>query len=74
MQRVLEFYDIEVLANCFTYTGYVPTENKYYQFVIWKNRNDIKELCKHLLRGIYLVGFNNEGYDYPVIHHILNHY
>lgn len=20
------------------------------------------------------MGFNNEGYDYPVIHHILNHY
>ena len=21
-----------------------------------------------------MVGFNNEGYDYPVLHHILNHY
>lgn len=31
---ILEIYDIEVLANCFTYTGYVPSENKYYQFVI----------------------------------------
>jgi hypothetical protein len=27
-----------------------------------------------LLRGIYGVGFNNEGYDYPVLHHIINHY
>ena len=31
---VLEIYDIEVLVNCFTYTGYVPSEDKYYQFVI----------------------------------------
>lgn len=31
---ILEIYDIEVLTNCFTYTGYVPSENKYYQFVI----------------------------------------
>lgn len=34
MSRKLEIYDIEVLANCFTYTGYVPEEDKYYQFVI----------------------------------------
>lgn len=34
MSRVLEIYDIEVLSNCFTYTGYVPSEDKYYQFVI----------------------------------------
>ena len=74
MSRVLEIYDIEVLSNCFTYTGYVPSEDKYYQFVIWRNRNDITDLCNHLLRGIYGVGFNNEGYDYPVLHHIINHY
>ena len=74
MTRVLEIYDIEVLSNCFTYTGYVPSEDKYYQFVIWRNRNDITELCNHLLRGIYAIGFNNEKYDYPVLHHIINHY
>ena len=74
MNRVLEIYDIEVLSNCFTYTGYVPSEDKYYQFVIWRDRNDITDLCNHLLRGIYGVGFNNEGYDYPVLHHIINHY
>ena len=74
MARILEIYDIEVLANCFTYTGYVPSEDKFYQFVIWRDRNDITELCNHLLRGIYGVGFNNEAYDYPVLHHIINHY
>lgn len=74
MARILEIYDIEVLVNCFTYTGYVPSEDKYYQFVICGNKNDYIVLCDHLTRGIYQVGFNNEGYDYPVIHHLLNHY
>ena len=74
MARILEIYDIEVLVNCFTYTGYVPSEDKYYQFVIWRDKNDITELCNHLMRGIYMVGFNNEKYDYPVLHHIINHY
>lgn len=74
MARALEIYDIEVLANCFTYTGYVPDEDKYYQFVIWKKRNEYNELSEHITRGIYQVGFNNEDYDYPVLHHLLNHY
>ena len=74
MVRILEIYDIEVLVNCFTYTGYVPSEDKYYQFVICGNKNDYVQLYNHLMRGIYQVGFNNEGYDYPVIHHLLNHY
>ena len=43
---ILEIYDIEVLTNCFTYTGYVPSENKYYQFVIWKHRNDYIDCVK----------------------------
>lgn len=74
MARILEIYDIEVLANCFTYTSYVPDEDKYYQFVIWKKRNEYNEFCEHITRGIYQVGFNNEDYDYPVLHHLLNHY
>lgn len=74
MQRILEIYDIEVLSNCFTYTGYVPIEDKYYQYVIWRNKNDYLALIQHLMRGIYHVGFNNEAYDYPVLHHLLNHF
>jgi len=31
-------------------------------------------LCNHITRGIYAVGFNNEGYDYPVLHHLINHF
>lgn len=72
---ISEVYDIEVLSNLFTYTGYVIPEKKFYQFVIHKSRNDLEILVNHLTRGnILQIGFNNEKYDYPVIHHILNHY
>lgn len=72
---ILEVYDLECLKNLFTYTGYNPHKDEYYQFCICQWRNDLDELYKHLNRDkIIQVGFNNEGYDYPLIHHILNHY
>lgn len=72
---ILEVYDLECLRNLFTYTGYCPKEDKYYQFVICKWRNDLEKLYNHLTRDkLIQVGFNNEGYDYPLEHHILNHF
>lgn len=72
---ILEVYDLECLSNLFTYTGYCPKEDKYYQYCICEWRNDLKELYEHLKRDkIIQVGFNNEGYDYPLEHHILNHF
>lgn len=72
---ILEVYDLECLSNLFTYTGYCPKEDRYYQFCICKWRNDLEELYKHLNRDkIIQVGFNNDSYDYPLVHHILNHF
>lgn len=72
---ILEVYDIECLSNLFTYTGFDCKTKKYYQFVICDWRNDIDELYNHLKRDeLIQVGFNNDSYDYPIIHHILNHY
>lgn len=72
---ILEVYDIECLRNLFTYTGYCPKEDKYYQFVICDWRNELNELYQHLTRDKLLqVGYNNNEYDYTVIHHILKHY
>lgn len=71
---ILEIYDLECLSNIFTYTGYCPKENKWYQYIICPWQNDYKELISHLKRGkIAQVGFNNENYDYPLLHHLLNH-
>ena len=73
-----EVYDIETLSNLFTYTGYDYMNKKWYQFVICKWRNDFNELVEHLFQMVnnkYIqIGFNNENFDYPVIHHILNHH
>lgn len=74
MSRFIEIYDLECLSNVFTYTGYDVTYKTWYQFVIASWRNDYKELIEHLRQeGMIQVGFNNEDYDYPIEHHLLNH-
>lgn len=47
---ILEVYDLECLTNFFSYVGYVPKEDKWYEFVISPWRNDYEELVKHLKR------------------------
>ena len=73
-----EIYDIETLSNLFTYTGYDCKTKEWTQFVICNWRNDLGNLVDRLLflkdNHYFQVGFNNEDFDYPVIHHILNHY
>ena len=69
-----EIYDLECLSNLFTYTGYNYKENKWSVFVISKWRNDADGLKKHLSELKLMIGFNNEKYDYPLLHHFINHY
>ena len=69
-----EIYDLESLSNVFTYTGYEVKSKTWYQYVICRWRNDINELYDHLMNDkMIMVGFNNEDYDYPLLHHIINH-
>ena len=72
---ILEVYDLESLSNLFTYTGFDAVTHTWYQFVISKWRNDYKELYEHLQRDpkLIMIGFNNEKYDYPLLHHFINH-
>ena len=70
-----EVYDIECLCNIFTYTGYCRQTKEYHQFVIHSSRNNLTEFVEHLYRDkLIMIGYNNLNYDYPIIHHILNHY
>lgn len=72
--RIGEVYDIEVLSNLFTYTGKNRHTKEVYQFVIHALRNDYVKLMEHLKREIIMIGYNNVKYDYPIIHHLINHY
>lgn len=73
---ITEVYDLETLKNLFTYTGYCLQDKTWYVFVIHKERNDTKQLYEHLKRdkNLYQVGFNNENFDYPILHYFLSNY
>ena len=73
---ISECYDIECLSNLFTYTGYCRQTKDYHQFVIHSSRNDYIAFIAHLRRekDMVMIGFNNDSYDYPILHHLINHY
>lgn len=64
-------YDIETLKNCFTYTAKNVVTNEVVQFVIWKSQNDFYKLLQHIRDLQGMIGFNNVGFDYPVIHSMI---
>lgn len=66
-------YDVESYPNVFTLTMRHIETGRRWIFEVSDRRNDSDALCRMLLDlsryGCRLVGFNNVGYDYPVIHH-----
>ena len=70
-----EVYDLESLSNLFTYTGYEVKSKTWHQFVICAWRDDTQALYNYLMenRDMIMVGFNNLDYDYPLLHHFINH-
>lgn len=67
-----EIYDIETLNNLFTYTGYDYKNDKFYQFSICDWNNQCGELIDYLLKIKRVqIGFNNEAFDYHIIHELL---
>ena len=70
-------YDIETYPNIFTFCALDPTGKKFVVFEI-SDRKDEREKLFSFIRKmraakIPLVGFNNEGFDYPVVHYLLTH-
>jgi hypothetical protein len=68
IDRRIEVYDIETILGCFTYTGINVDTRKVTQFVISGDTNQLRELIDHLDTLKYQIGFNNIGFDYPVLH------
>ena len=68
-------YDIEVLPNLFTIRFTRVTDGSKWKFIItpWLNQGRELNLFLHQVRNSdgRLVGFNNLGYDYPMVHMIM---
>lgn len=68
-------YDIETFPNVFTMAVIKTDKTGGKVFEISERKNDCQELVdyiRELVRtGGRMVGFNNKGFDYPVLHYIL---
>ena len=75
MQLNHHIYDIETFPNIFTYAAKCMLTGERFLYEISWRHNDLEAFlgyvnaCRHM--GVSLVGFNNLGFDYPVIHQII---
>ena len=71
-------YDIECYPNIFTVVIYLPRKDRYLTYEISERKNDMERLMKALKQirneKRRMVGYNNLGYDYPVMHALMNFY
>lgn len=70
--RNIWVYDIETLKSAFTYTAINIDTEEIVQYVIHKDRDEHLELLNHLelvCKG--QIGFNNQNFDYPIIHYLM---
>lgn len=69
-------YDIETYPNIFTFLAYDLNSDKQFFFELSDRRWDLRMLCQFIDlcadRGVTWAGFNNLGFDYPVVHYIYN--
>lgn len=69
-------YDIETYPNCFTFRATEVLTGLKWVYEISDRRDDTAALLQFLWalskqHGSRMVGFNNEGFDYPIIHLIM---
>lgn len=68
-------YDIETFLNCFTFTIVRADGATEKSFEVSRRKNEIDRVLKcmdYLSDNNHeMVGFNNKGFDYPVLHSIL---
>lgn len=68
----LYVYDVETFPNAFTCTIHRPSDGAVWRFEISGRRNQGVEFLQLLTAirnsGGRMVGFNNVGFDYPIVH------
>lgn len=69
-------YDLETYKNCFTFTlALADNPNKVMTYEISDRKDDTDAMLKCLRnlrsQGWRMVGFNNIGFDYPILHWIM---
>lgn len=69
-------YDSETYPNVFTLAAKTYETGESHLFEISFRRNDIAALYQWIesIKQDRMVGFNNYGFDYPVLHYILNNF
>lgn len=69
-------YDLETLNNCFLFTGKFLGESNIQVFELSFRKNMRTELSQFLSTikqmGAIMVGYNNLGFDYPLIHQLMH--
>lgn len=69
-------YDIETYPNVFTLTAIHITTGDCWQFEISPRRNDSRQIIQFILSladaQCRMIGFNNVGFDYPVVHYLVS--
>tara|TARA_R110000744_G_C19371770_1_gene563216 strand:- start:63592 stop:65766 length:2175 start_codon:yes stop_codon:yes gene_type:complete len=70
-----EIYDIETYPNVFTMCVISEDEKEEWEFEISDRKNQTEQLLDYLRRcvvsDVRQVGFNNRGFDYTIIHYII---
>lgn len=69
-------YDLETFRNCFVFNGKFKGDPRVHTFEMSPRKNQRSELLSWLSylqnSGAEMVGYNNVGFDYPIIHKLLN--
>ncbi|MFM6929441.1 MAG: hypothetical protein ACKOX6_13315, partial [Bdellovibrio sp.] len=69
-------FDIETFPNIFTFAGKFMDSDKVDVFEMSTRKNDKQALLTHLSHlqnsGVVMVGYNSIGFDYPILHELLN--
>jgi hypothetical protein len=71
-------YDIETYPNIFTFSSKNSETGERHRFEISWRVNQVAELMQFLMQlranGDRMVGFNNQAFDYPVLHFIIENH